>query len=110
MTVKPETRRQRKIRKGLEAHYIHSFWWKVHGGPFQRSGIGDLCGCVHGLYCNLEVKEPGNEDEVSVIQEETITDVLKAGGCAGVIETLEEAIELIDEYLAKPRPSPKRRR
>lgn len=102
MAKKRETRRQQKIRRALKAKYGHDQWnFKVHGGPFQQDGIGDIMGVVHGFGFMFEVKEP--DGEASEIQIETVADYKRAGGIAAIIETADEAIRLIDRTLARAR-------
>lgn len=100
MTKKPESRLQLKIRKALEAE-VGGWWVKIHGGPFQAAGIPDLVGCVKGLFFALEVKRPG-EGKISPIQKVTIKKIIRKGqGVACVVESPEEAIEVVRSTLRK---------
>lgn len=108
MAKKAESRRQLKIRKGLEKEFPGSWWKKIHGGWFQDAGIPDLIGCVMGLFFGFEVKEP--DGEISPIQIENIEDITLAGGQAHEVETLEEAIEIIYATLRKAGRLPKKGR
>jgi hypothetical protein len=108
MAAKPETRRQRKIRKGLEKEFPDSWWKKIHGGWFQDAGIPDLIGCVCGLFFGFEVKEP--DGDLSAIQIENIDDIEDAGGVACEVITLEQAIEIVYETLRKTGRLPKKGR
>lgn len=108
MAKKRETRRQRKIRKGLEKEFPGSQWKKIHGGWFQDAGILDLIGCVRGLYIELEVKEP--DGELSVLQEERIKDIKAAGGTASEVVTLKQAIRIVYAALRKAGLLPKKSR
>lgn len=101
MAKKRETRRQQKIRKALKARYKRLWCFKVHGGPFQQDGIGDIMGVVEGFGFMFEVKEP--DGEASPIQEETVDDYIEAGGIAAIIVEASEAFELIDKTLARAR-------
>lgn len=103
MAKKRESRRQLKIRKGLELEFPGSWWKKIHGGWFQDAGIADLIGCVEGLFFAFEVKEP--DGEVSAIQEENIHDIKQAKGCACVVETLEEAIDAVRKTIRRSKKS-----
>jgi hypothetical protein len=97
---KRETRRQERIQNALRKRYGRNIWlFKVHGGPFQKDGIGDLMGVVHGLGFMFEVKEPDGEE--SELQKETLSDFRAAGGIAAFIEEPEEAIRRIDRALAR---------
>ena len=110
MARKRETKRQQKIQRALRARYGSDLWiMKVHGGPFQKDGIGDLIGIVCGLGFMFEVKEPDGEERE--LQRETLKDFRKAGGMATFIEDADEAIKIIDRALARAgkssQPSPK---
>lgn len=96
MAKKRETRRQQKIQRALRKEYGKNIWMmKVHGGPFQKDGVGDLLGVVFGIGFMFEVKEP--DGTASEIQLETIEDFRTAGGIGAVILEADEAIELINE-------------
>ena len=95
MSVKPETRRQRRIRKAIEGAFPLCWWVKIHGNEFMPSGLPDLIGTVDGLFFAFEVKEP--DGTLADIQDETIDDIRKAGGIAAVVEEPWEAIALIHE-------------
>lgn len=97
MTKKQETGLQRRIRSALELS-VGGFWFKVHGGPFQRSGIGDLLGCVCGLYINLEVKVK-SDDDLSQIQIETGETITEEGGIWGCVTTPAEAVAFVEDAL-----------
>lgn len=100
MAKKRETLRVARIRKALKKEYGSKLWcFKVHGGPFQQDGIGDIMGVVYGLGFMFEVKEP--DGTASRLQEETIEDYKFAGGIAAIILEPEEAIALIDKALAR---------
>jgi hypothetical protein len=90
-----ESTLQRNIRKKLKKEFRDSFWLKVHGGPYQAAGLGDLIGCVSGKFFMLEVKDPNEDHPVSPIQKIRIREVLNAGGVACVIESVEEALEVV---------------
>jgi hypothetical protein len=92
-----ESRRQARIRKTILKEYgDHAWFFKVHGGPFQSSGLPDLIGTVYGIFFGFEVKEP-EDGEPTELQLETIADIIRAGGVAGIIEQPEEALALIRE-------------
>lgn len=101
MATKPESRLQRRIRKGLKQE-IGGWWRKIHGGPFQAAGIPDLLGCVRGRFFGFEVKHPDQNSETSKIQEKNIREIIRNGGTAAVVESLEEAVRLVRETLGLP--------
>lgn len=106
MAKKKETKRQLKIRKGLEKEFPDSWWKKIHGGWFQDAGIPDLIGCVYGLFFAFEIKEP--DGELSELQIENIYDISLAGGIAAEVITLEQTIEIVYATLRKTGRLPKK--
>jgi len=94
-----ESTLQRKIRKSLQAEFPNSFWFKVHGGPFQIAGLGDLIGCVLGIFFMFEIKHPDEDHPVSALQKHRIKEVNSAGGVAEVVESVEEAIDIVKNNL-----------
>lgn len=86
----------KRIRKLLKKKYP-GFWFKTHGGPFQRAGLPDLIGCHKGVFIGIEVKVPGKEDNLSDLQEKTLRLISQAGGIAFMATTPQE----VDRYLRK---------
>lgn len=103
MPKQPETRLQVKIRKALEKKYPGSFWFKVHGGPYQRMGIPDLLGCIDGYYIALEVKT--KKGKPSDIQIETIKLIITAGGFSCVVRSPEETLRKVKKWLKSKQSS-----
>jgi hypothetical protein len=100
--AKPESRLQRNIRRQLVTA-VGGHWYKIWGGPYQKAGIPDLLGCVNGLFFGLEVKQPGKgkKSKPSDLQKIEIELIQLAGGCAGVVTSPEEAIELVSSTIAR---------
>ena len=96
--VKPETYLQRRIQKALKEESPDSFWYKTHGGIYQRKGLPDLIGCVEGLYLGFEVKVP-HGGHVTPIQEAIMAKIRRAGGYALVVTSPEEAIDAVRRAL-----------
>lgn len=86
------------IRGALEREF-GGFWFKVHGGAFQRIGLPDLIGCVRGKFCSLEVKLPGREHKLTLVQQSVIDLITKAGGLAQMVTTREQAIEAVARFI-----------
>lgn len=94
MSQKPESRLQRKIVEVLKTE-VGGWWTKIHGGPFQVSGIPDLLGCVDGRFIALEVKRPGNKPTVRQLY---VIQALKDNGAvAGVVYSPEDALAILKE-------------
>lgn len=100
MSKQPESRLQARARKRLQREF-GGFWFKVHGGPFQRAGLPDHLGCVEGWYVAIEWKMPG--EQPSELQKFTIRQILDAGGIAFVADDIEEAITRLARELARRR-------
>ena len=100
MVAKPESRLQRKIKEHLQKTF-GGVWHKIHGGPFQAAGIGDLVGCCKGYYFNLEVKlnEDGPKNEPTELQQKEIDNVNQEGGCGACVKSPEQAEKVVREYL-----------
>lgn len=94
MPKQPESRLQQRIQKSLRRD-VGGFWFKMWGGPFTPAGIPDLIGCVQGVFFALEVKRDDKRSKTSDIQDETIDDINAAGGCAGVVRSPTEAIDIV---------------
>lgn len=97
MAKGPETRLQRKIREALTKRFPDLFMYKVHGGPYQRAGVPDLIACLDGKFIGLEVKVGNNQ--ATALQAQTLEKIRQAGGTAGVVRSVEEAVELVEEAL-----------
>lgn len=67
---------------------------KIHGGPYQSAGIPDIIGCIGGRFVALEVKVPGNK--ATRLQELVISRIRVAGGIAGVVTSVEEAMRVLN--------------
>lgn len=93
MPKKPETILSKKVLLRLRAE--GGWWFKVHGGPFQTSGIPDILGCYNGSLIAIELKNPGEEptDLQSIVMEE----LQKAGAIVGVAHTVKEAVAIRDK-------------
>lgn len=96
MVSKPESRLQEKIQTALKRS-VGGFWFKAHGGAYQKRGLPDLIGCVKGRYFALEVKVPGNE--ATPLQEATMQKIRDAEGVSCVVESVEEALDAVRKTL-----------
>jgi|SRR5688500_6465439 len=99
MAQQPESRLQKRIRETLEATFPNSWWVKIHGGPFQRSGIPDLLGFVDGLFFGFEVKRDG--EHPTALQANTIAVINTRGATACVVRTPEEAVNVVNDTLRR---------
>lgn len=102
MTSKPESRLQLKIQRRLKRTFKKSFWFKVHGGPYQEAGIPDLLGCVRGKFIALEVKMPDGEEPTD-LQTQQMIRIRQAKGCATVVTSEQEAVDAVFGALGLPK-------
>lgn len=94
------------VKAVFKAH--PSAWvFKVVGSPYQMTGIPDLLMCVDGLLIGAEVKfvRPGETHEHALSratpgQRVQIARINTSGGQAGVVTSVQEALDLIDRGLA----------
>lgn len=94
------------IRLAIDREYPDAWVFKVHGGPYQRVGVPDLLVCVQGLLVGLEVKhqKPGESEthargRVTASQQDQIDKIVRAGGYAREVLTVEEAMEALRTVL-----------
>lgn len=69
------------------------FFWKEHGGQYGTAGIPDLIVCYKGKFIAFEAKVGKNK--ATPLQDATIKRIIKAGGYALVVRTLDEVKEII---------------
>jgi hypothetical protein len=70
------------------------FFWKAHGGMYAVSGVPDIICCYRGRFIGFEVKS--DKGKATVLQELTIRQIIKAGGIALVVRSVEEVKSVID--------------
>jgi Holliday junction resolvase len=64
------------------------FCWKEHGGMYGTAGVPDIIACIDGKFYGFEVKtEKGQPTE---LQKATIRKIIKAGGVAVVVRSVDE--------------------
>ena len=70
------------------------FCWKEHGGMYGTAGIPDIIACIDGVFYGFEVKnETGKPTK---LQEATIRKILKCGGRAYVVRTVDEVRTIVN--------------
>jgi hypothetical protein len=85
----------RKISEYLKT-VPNLFFWKEHGGMYGTAGIPDLIVCYKGRFIAFECKVGKNKP--TVLQEMTINQIIKAGGYAVVVRTVEEVRSIITAF------------
>lgn len=96
------------IVKAVKTAYPESWIFKVHGDPYQMSGVPDLLICVRGLLVGAEVKfqRPGESADharsrATPGQRIQIALINAAGGIAAVVLNPVETLALIERGLAR---------
>lgn len=92
MSSKPETKVVRGILEMLEASFP-GFYFKTHGGLYQRIGLPDILGVHRGRFIGIEVKCPGKEDTITKNQQKTLN-LIKLYGGVGFMSTSPEDTKL----------------
>ena len=72
------------------------FCWKEHGGMYGTAGIPDLIICYKGRFIGLECKVGRNT--ATALQQQTIRQILKAGGYAVVVKSVGEVKAIIQAF------------
>jgi hypothetical protein len=84
------------------AHNIASkkvlFYFKIHGGQYQKEGMPDCLFIKDGKYLWIEIKAP-ETGELSDVQEMVIADLRHCGADVHVATSLDEVKALVTKYL-----------
>jgi hypothetical protein len=104
MSAQPEKQLTDKIIKALRSE--GAFVQKIHGGTFQARGLPDVILCYRSHFIGLEVKVPGKEKTVSLLQRKKLWDIYNAGGVGYMVTSVEEALSVIEEVRSHLRRKP----
>lgn len=83
--------RRESVVQGLSIRLIRRAGWyaeKIHIDEMQSRGLPDVVACMAGLYYGIEFKQSGKDP--TDMQRFHINEIRKAGGRAGVIDTVEK--------------------
>lgn len=86
----------KNIMKLLKKDYP-GFYFKTHGGPFQMAGLPDILGCHKGRFIGIEVKAPGKEDTLTILQKKVLRLIRNAGGIAFMATTPKQVNKQLKE-------------
>lgn len=85
-------------------------WYaKIHGGPYQRSGIWDFLLTVNGQAGAIELKNPNGGNDLSALQHLERRRMARAGTQLLVARSLDEVRTFVQELLFEPTFEPKPR-
>lgn len=93
MASKPETKIVKKCMALLTTKFP-GFYFKTHGGPYQKAGLPDIVGVYEGRFIGIEIKCPGKEDTLTDLQKKVLDKIKRAGGVA-FMATSPQQIEII---------------
>lgn len=84
------------IKIALEREYP-GFYFKTHGGAYQKVGLPDIIGCHKGRMIGIEVKLPGKEDTLTKIQKNTIEKLSRCGAISFMTTSVEGALKGVED-------------
>lgn len=90
--------------------YYPGFYFKTHGGPFQKVGLPDIIGLHRGRFIGIEVKVPGREETLTKKQEQTLMQIQWAGGIAFMSTSPEDTLKKLKGEFNNERKSKKSQR
>lgn len=102
MASKPESRIVKKIYTMLQGQFP-GFYFKTHGGLYQRVGLPDLIGVHKGMFIAIEVKCPGKEHTLTKNQIKTLKLIKSSGGIAFMATSPEEVKKLLRKEMKHER-------
>jgi hypothetical protein len=101
---------QTRVVKAIKALKPGAYVFHPVGGPYQMPGIPDLLLSVDGLFIGMELKQPKPGESVEHArsratpqQRNQIRKINESGGIAGVVTSVEEALDLIHRAKVKHR-------
>lgn len=83
---------ENQIKKWLDEH--NHWYFKVHGGAFQKSGVPDIIACINGRFVAIEVKR-AKGGILSKLQEIQIKKIQDSQGIAGVARSIDEFLDIL---------------
>ena len=103
-----ENQLQRRIWKEVIRRWPNAWLFHPVGGPFQMPGVPDLLICAKGLLIGMEIKhvKPGESvdharQRATAQQRRQIRLINAAGGMAGVVVSVEEAVGMVERAFVK---------
>ena len=95
--VNPETHIKRACLQCLQYQFGPRLWFvNIIGGLGIRPGTPDTLLCLDGKFIAIEFKRPGGR--LRPTQESTLLAIVRAGGIALVIDSVDECIEAFKQF------------
>ena len=91
----PEAKVKKQIKDYLKSVFPNMVQFSPIAGRFATIGVSDIICCINGRFVALEVKAPGGK--ATPLQLDFIEKVKAAGGIAGVVESVTQVQELLNE-------------
>ena len=92
MATTPEGKVKSAVKKWLTERGI---WYCMPiGTGFGNSGVPDFVCCWDGRFLAIETKAPGKRSNTTVMQDNQIMGIHKAGGAAVVVDDIEQLKQL----------------
>lgn len=70
---------------------------KIAAGPRQGTGLPDIIGCYMGVFLGLEVKLPGKEKTMTVLQKARLDAIVAAGGLGEMVTSWEDVEQILND-------------
>jgi hypothetical protein len=109
----PETALVGRMKRAIVQRWPDAWTLKVHGSTYQAGGVPDLLVLTGSCLVSLEVKapRPGESHDharsrCTALQRVRIAQVRRAGGTAGCVVTVDEALSLVEWALTLNERSP----
>lgn len=103
-----EAKLQEAIVKRIKEEWPQAWVFHPVGGPFQQVGVPDLLICVEGMLIGMEIKhqKPGETEgharlRTTATQRHTIKKINAAGGMAGTVLSVGEAVGMVRRAFTK---------
>lgn len=85
---------ENEIKKWLDSQ--KHWYFKVHGGIFQKSGVPDIIACIQGRFVGIELKK-SKGGVISILQEKQMELIRDSGGITGVARSLEDFKKILEK-------------
>jgi|TARA_B110000046_G_scaffold29395_1_gene30860 hypothetical protein len=96
MAMTPEGKVKKKIKEYLVT--TGAWYYMPVSNGMGRVGCPDILVCYKGYFLAFEVKSPGKIANTTANQDREIAGINNAKGVAIVVDSVEQVMEVIDDY------------
>ena len=96
MAMTPEGKVKKKIKEYLVT--TGAWYYMPVSNGMGRVGCPDILVCYKGYFLAFEVKSPGKIANTTANQDREIAGINNAKGVAIVVDSVEQVMEIIDDY------------